>query len=103
MLNVFIKAELTVLYYLQAPIITSPYTIRLDSIFKNLTNMQLSAIRQRGGVEGVIIMHVSASYHTDWHRTVVVQNPVVSEHTTYIHMCCVLCPTLHHIVCDQFP
>ena len=46
--------------------------------------MQLSAIRLRGGVEGIIIMHVS-----DWHTTVVVQS---SPH----HYICVVSVPLCH-------
>ena len=81
MLNVFIKASLTVLYYLQAPIITSPYTIRSDQIQfkKNDNNMQLSAIRLRGGVEGIIIMHVLVL-----HILTGTRQSVVLEHTTYV-------------------
>ena len=52
---------------------------------KNDNNMQLSAIRLRGGVEGIIIMHVSASY-IDWHTTVLERR---AEQSTSLHMCCV--------------
>ena len=101
MLNVFIKAKLTVLYYLQAPIITKPVPALSDQIqfSKNDNNMQLSAIRLRGGVEGIIIMHVSASY-IDWHTTVEAV-PSVGAHS--LHTTYVLCEALHHIVCYQFP
>ena len=66
---------------------------------KNDNNMQLSAIRLRGGVEGIIIMHVSASY-IDWHTTVEAV-PSVGAHS--LHTTYVLCAALHHIVCYQFP
>ena len=90
MLKVFIKASLTVLYYLQAPIITSPYTIRSDQIqfLKNDNNMQLSAIRQRGGAEGTIIMHVSASYILTGTRQSVLVHGTAAQST--LHMCCVV-------------
>ena len=65
--------------------------------------MQLSAIRQRGEVEGIIIMHVSASY-IDWHTSVLVPS---SGQGTLHHYICVMCCAVpaarHRIVCYQFP
>ena len=52
--------------------------------------MQLSAIRQRGGAEGTIIMHVSASYILTGTRQSVLVHGTAAQAQSTLHMCCVV-------------